>query len=158
MPPEREPEYDQYGVRIPENSRSRIAGIMRSHPRTVDHNGFEIRGPDPSVTVIVGEPGKSPKMVDAIMAAAESLDLDPASVVASEDFRRTIASINPADTDAVVAAVADAAGVTPPAATPPAPGMKPNPAQGSSSLAGPPKAPQNTNERIHDLSSALLAR
>jgi len=126
----------------PQRSVDRIAAINSRMPR-VNHNGFVIPGPDPSVVNVVEPPAAPPSMASALQAAAEACGADLAQLLDSNSFRAEIAAISPADS----AALEDAVRFHMPA--PAAPSMQPNRAQGASASGTVQSAPESLLERIH---------
>jgi len=142
---------DEYYERPP-SSASRIAAIVARQPR-VDGNGRIVATPaDPTVTAIVPglQPGQTPRMADALMAAAAAVGADVTALVDSASFTRTLGAISPADTAGLVGAIQAAMATNPSLAIqPPRQGMQSNPAQGASSGGGTvPPRPKTVAEMI----------
>lgn len=75
------------------------------------------------------------KVALAVFRVADSAGADPVALLDSATFLAKAGDLNPADTDAIAAAIADAVAANPrlaAATTAVTPGMKPNPAQGRS--------------------------
>jgi len=143
----------------PANSTSRIASKVRrlfeSEVIGKDGQPHAVAAPvDPVVEAAVpgAQPGQVPRMADALMAAAAAVGADVTSLVDSASFTRTLGSISPADTAGLVGAIQEAMATNPSLGLQPVtPGMRPNPAQGSSASGGAvPSHPKSTLERIHD--------
>jgi hypothetical protein len=143
----------------PVNSRSRIAEKWARMPR-VDQNGKTVATQaETNVVDTVPTPVRPPTMVDALIEAAKAVGADPARLGDSEALMRSVGAISPADSDGLQGAVLDAMAANPSLAVAHAvPGMRPNPAQGSSGNGFQPKAPQSTLERLHEQAAKQMGR
>jgi hypothetical protein len=154
--PETEQTTDRWGVSRPVNRTDRIARLVHSTP-ACDARGL-YPSPPPVATAPVTTPGTPPTMVNALLAAAEVVGVDPAGLVDSVAFMRSVAPISPADTAGLQAAVADALAANPAlAVVPAAPGMRANPAQGGSASGWAP-APATTTDRVRREASKISAQ
>lgn len=144
--PESEPRYDQWGVLIPQNSKTRISDLLRqSVSRRVDHNGWPLptKAVDPGVTTVVSPPAAKRAMVEALIEISAEFGVDAATLTDSEDFVRQIGAISPADSESIRSVVRAAAGL-------PA-GMQPNPAQGAQSTGPLVGESQTMTEKMRDV-------
>ena len=144
------PSGDGYEQPAETGVRGSIAEKMRRLPK-VDANGRTVatQAETNVVDVVPGaQPGQTPRMADALMAAAAAVGADVTSLVDSASFTRTLGSISPADTAGLVSAIQNAVAQNPALALQPAaPGMRPNPAQGASGGAVPSR-PKTVEEMV----------
>jgi hypothetical protein len=118
------PTREGYEPPTQQSTRERMLIQMRKLGH-VDHNGFPIAGPDPSVVSVVEPPtpGRVPSMATALAEVAAQTGADLATLLDSSSFCAAIAAISPADSAGLLAAIADH---QPPV---PSTGMSPDPAQ-----------------------------
>jgi hypothetical protein len=118
------PTLEGYEPPTQQSTRDRMLIQTRKLGR-VDHNGFPIAGPDPSVVSVVepSTPGQVPTMATALAEVAAQTGADLAALLDSSSFCAAIAAISPADSAGLLAAIADH---QPPI---PSTGMAPDPTQ-----------------------------
>ena len=82
-----------------------------------------------------GAEARQAKIELAVFRAAQATDADPTALLDSRTFLAKVATVDPSDSAAIEAAVAEAVAANPRLGKPATPGMKPNQAQGRSASA-----------------------
>ena len=147
----------------PVNTKSRIADKFRrlAEVEVIGHDGQPHAVSAPAAAPVAGSSipsGQPVTMVNALLSAAASAGVDPGALTDSQSFMLAIGSISPADTDGITGAIRDALALNPSIAiAPAAPGMKVNPAQGSSGSGWKP-TPTTAADRIRAEASKAMGQ
>jgi hypothetical protein len=142
-----EPVFDKWGARIPDTVLNSVAYRMAQKAATAPKVNVTTGRPLPieqqPEVVVAANPHLVPT-ADGLREAAvrrvgATLGIDPAAMLDSQSFMARVSAVDPGDVPAMTAAISEGIMENPSlvATTMAVPGLKPNPAQGTSGNAAP---------------------